>query len=232
MSPRRNKASLVSARLLSPSVRSLVLQLDGGPLSFRAGQWIDVHVTPTGGPEKRAYSIASAPGEPLELAVTAVEGGVVSPVLHALETGAVVEVDGPHGFFTRDEPELPALFVGTGTGLAPLRSMLTEALRGPHPPFTLLFGCRTQDDILWRAELEAWAARDPAFRLEITLSRPDEAWTGRRGYVQAHVPELARAMGGPHIFVCGLNRMVSEVRAVCKGELGYDRKRIHTERYD
>jgi CDP-4-dehydro-6-deoxyglucose reductase len=236
MSPRRNKASLVSARPLSPSVRSLALELEGGPLSFRAGQWVDVHVQAASGPEKRAYSIASAPWEPLlELAVTAVEGGVVSPVLHALEAGAQVEIDGPHGFFTRDEPALaqaPTLFVGTGTGLAPLRSMLAEALRGPHPPFTLLFGCRTQEDILWRDELEAWAARDPDFRLEVTLSRADDAWTGRRGYVQTHVEELARALGEPHVFVCGLNRMVSEVRAVCKGTLGYDRKRIHTERYD
>jgi ferredoxin-NADP reductase len=236
MSPRRNKASLVSARLLSPSVRSLALELEEGPLSFRAGQWVDVHVPTDRGSEKRAYSIASAPWEPhLELAVTAVEGGVVSPVLHALEAGQQVEIDGPHGFFTRDEPALaaaPTLFVGTGTGLAPLRSMLAEALRGPHAPLTLLFGCRTRDDILWREELEAWAARDPAFRLEVTLSRADDAWTGRRGYVQTHVEELARALWEPQVFVCGLNRMVSEVRGVCKGALGYDRKRIHTERYD
>jgi ferredoxin-NADP reductase len=196
MSPRRNKARLVAARMLSPSVRSLQLELEGGPLAFRAGQWVDVHVVAPGGPDKRAYSIASAPGAPLlELAVTAVEGGVVSPVLHAVELGAQLEVDGPHGFFTRDEPELaqaPALFVATGTGLAPLRSMLAEALAGEHSPFTLLFGCRTEDDILWREELETWAARDARFRLEVTLSRPDAGWSGRRGYVQTHVQELAR----------------------------------------
>jgi CDP-4-dehydro-6-deoxyglucose reductase len=236
MSPRRNKARLVAARLLSPSVRSLELEVEGGPLAFRAGQWVDLHVGTPHGPDKRAYSIASPPGAAqLELAVTAVEGGAVSPVLHALEPGASVEVDGPHGFFTRDEAELaaaPTLFVATGTGLAPLRSMLAEALRVPHPPFTLLFGCRTQDDILWRDELEGWAARDPDFRLEVTLSRADESWRGRRGYVQAHVAELARALGEPHVFVCGLNRMVSEVRTVCKTGLGYERKRIHTERYD
>jgi hypothetical protein len=52
------------------------------------------------------------------------------------------------------------------------------------------------------------------------------------GYVQTHVPELARALGEPHVFICGLNHMVSEVRAVCKSALSYDRKRIHSERYD
>jgi ferredoxin-NADP reductase len=217
-------------------VRSLGFALEEGPLSFRAGQWVDVHVTTPQGPEKRAYSIASDPREAtLELSVTRVDEGLVSPVLCDLPLGAEIEIDGPHGFFTRDEPLLtssPTLFVGTGTGLAPLRSMLSEALPREHPPLTLLFGCRSEADILWRSELEAWAAQYPNFRLEITLSRPDAGWRGRQGYVQTHVPELARALGAPQLFICGLNRMVSEVRAVCKQELGYDRKVIHTERYD
>lgn len=101
-----------------------------------------------------------------------------------------------------------------------------------HPPVALLFGVRTQEDILWREQLEAWAARDPRFQLAVTLSRPDQGWQGRAGYVQAHLRELSAALGEPHVFICGLSRMVSEVRAVCKGELGYDRKRIHSERYD
>jgi NAD(P)H-flavin reductase len=111
--------------------------------------------------------------------------------------------------------------------------MLTQLWPGPtHPPITLLFGVRSQADILWREELEQWAARDPQFKLEVTLSRPDAGWSGRVGYVQAHAAALARELGEPHVFICGLSRMVGEVRALCKGELGYDRKRIHSERYD
>ena len=60
----------------------------------------------------------------------------------------------------------------------------------------------------------------------------DPGWTGRTGHVQAHVVELAQALGDPHVFICGLSKMVSEVRALCKSELRYDRKRIHSERYD
>ncbi len=235
MTPARNKAHLASARQLSPSVRSLSFALEGGPLRFRAGQWVHVHLDTAKGPEKRAYSIASDPrAELLELAVTRVDEGSVSPVLCDLPVGREVTIDGPHGFFTRDEAALsaPSLFVATGTGLAPLRSMLSELLEAPHPPCTLLFGCRTEADILWRDELEGWARAHRDFRLEVTLSRPDASWQGRSGYVQTHVPELARALGEPHVFICGLNRMVSEVRTVCKSELGYDRKRIHSERYD
>jgi len=57
------------------------------------------------------------------------------------------------------------------------------------------------------------------------LSRPPATWRGRRGYVQSHVTELAGALR-PHVYVCGLNKMVSEVRRVLKQELGYDRRLI------
>lgn len=223
---------MVAARALSPSVQSLSLELPPD-FAFAAGQWLHLHVATAQGLEKRAYSIASGPGErPLELAVTNVPEGAVSPLLCALQEGASLRVDGPHGFFTRDDAQAPALFVGTGTGLSPLRSMLTELLAEPeHPPVTLLFGVRTQADILWRSQLESWT-RDPKFRLEVTLSRPDAGWTGRTGYVQNHVAELARALGEPHVFICGLSPMVGAVRAICKQDLGYDRKRIHSERYD
>lgn len=227
---------MVAARALSPSVRSVSLELSGEPLRFTAGQWLNVHVDTGEGLEKRAYSIASGPDERLvELAVTYVETGAVSPRLHTIDEGTEVLCDGPYGFFTREGAarEAPALFVGTGTGLCPLRSMLTEILASSdHPPITLLFGVRTQADILWCAQLEAWAAQDPRFRLEVTLSRPDAAWTGRTGYVQAHLAELARALGAPHVFICGLSPMVNAVRAQCKAELGLDRKCIHSERYD
>jgi len=239
MAQNDRRARIVATRALSPSVRSLLLEVEHDalrPFSFVAGQWVNVYVPVRDTLEKRAYSIASGPASSqVELAVTHVPEGVVSPVLHDLEVGAEIGLDGPHGFFTRAglAADVPLLFVGTGTGVCPLRSMLAELLADPaHPPVTLLFGARTERDILWREELEGWAARDPRFQLAVTLSRPDANWQGRRGYVQAHVAALARALGEPHVFICGLNRMVGEVRALCKSELGYDRKRIHSERYD
>ena len=247
-------------RQLSPSVRSLSLEAvdaslehaavgsvgaeplgvaagQPGPFQFTAGQWLNLHVrTPDGGTEKRAYSIASGPPAwPIELAVTHVIDGTVSPLLHAIRAGDELSCDGPYGFFTRegDVRRAPALFVGTGTGLSPLRSMLLDLLADPqHAPVTVLFGARTQADILWRDELHAAATRDPKIRIEVTLSRPDQDWRGRSGYVQAHVAELSAALVAPHVFICGLSPMVTEVRALCKAELGYDRKRIHSERYD
>jgi CDP-4-dehydro-6-deoxyglucose reductase, E3 len=232
----RKKAQIVGASMLSPSVRSLRIAPADGPLSFVAGQWVNVFMPTAAGTQKRAYSIASAPGDTaFELAITLVKDGELSPLLHALEVGQVLEMDGPHGFFTRTEEQraLPALYVATGTGLSPLRSMLlADAKLSQRAPTTLLFGCRSRADILWGDELRALARERPELRVEVTLSRADAAWPGCRGYVQAHVAELSRALGEPHVYICGLNHMVSEVRALCKGGLGYDRKRIHSERYD
>lgn len=230
----RRLLELVGARSLAPNVRELRLRVvEGAPLVYAAGQWLKLYL---GDGLDRDYSIASAsdpsrPGE-LELAVTLVEGGPGSQLLHAMPLGARVWSSGPSGFFVR-EPEhrgLPALFVATGTGLAPIRAMLQEELRSPAgPPLRLLFGCRTPADLLWRDELDAWAASRARFRWEATLSRPPEGWTGRSGYVQAHLHELVQ--GPAHVYVCGLSRMVGEVRAALK-RLGLDRRSIHSERYD
>lgn len=224
---------------LSPSVRGLVLACaDGAPLSFEPGQWVNLHVDVGGAIDKRAYSIASAPDvahpERFEIAVTRVESGHVSLALHAMAKGATLQMDGPHGFFTREGAEAePALFVGTGTGVCPLRSMLRRALEKPDgPPVALLLGARSEDEILYRDELEALAVARPRFSFHVTLSRAGETWLGRRGYVQAHVRELIDVAQKPHVYVCGLTDMVSEVRRVLKEDLGLDRKHIHSERYD
>ncbi|MET0384940.1 MAG: FAD-dependent oxidoreductase [Polyangiales bacterium] len=234
------KVEVLRAESLSPSVRSLVLACaDGAPLQYLPGQWINLQLDCAGVLDKRPYSIASAPSaehpERFEIAVTRVDPGRVSQSLHALQPGAVLELDGPYGFFSREGLEQePTLLVGTGTGVSPLRAMIEAELgsRADGPPLTLLFGCRTRDDLLYAGELEALAQAHPRFVYEPTLSRADDAWAGRRGYVQTHVAELVSTLGRPHVFVCGLSDMVNEVRVLLKETLGYDRKHIHTERYD
>lgn len=229
---------LVSARVLAPSVRELSFErVDGAPFPFTAGQWVSLVLPLPGGEGRRAYSIASAPdgSAGFALAVTLVAGGAGSAYLHALEPGAVLRVIGPQGFFTRDGRH-PTLFIGTGTGVTPLRSMLLDALaRGDTSPMTLLFGVRFAEDRIYADELAALAAKHPNVRFEVTLSRPTDAWTGRTGYVQTHVEELWRALaeqGSPHAYVCGLERMVGAVRDLLRKQMGVDRKSVHSERYD
>lgn len=231
--------------MLTHNVRELTI--DPGPaFSYVAGQWVSLRMALANGEfVSRAYSIASAPrGDGLfELAVTRVEGGPGSTRLHELEVGDTLEMTHAQGFFTLESFVRPILFVATGTGLTPLRAMLQAALAPEQEathPITILHGVRSEDDLLYADELRAIASRDEMrVRFEPTLSRPSERWSGRRGYVQSHVGELIEAFGAAKsdatdvdVYICGLNRMVKEVRAVLKGSLGFGRERIHSERYD
>ena len=233
---------LASSRNLTPSVRELVFErVDGRAIDFQPGQWVNLVLPLPSGELKRAYSIASAPGSArFELAVTKVTGGPASEFLHGLADRTTLRAIGPQGLFTRSPDDHdPSLFVATGTGVTPLRSMMQAALnRSPKAPLWLLFGARREEDILYRDEFQQWAQMHPRVRYEITLSQASASWAGRRGYVQEHVSQLfsdLRAKASPHaphVYVCGLERMVKIVRELVREKLGADRKHVHSERYD
>lgn len=233
---------LARARMISPNVRELGFErVDGAPFAFQAGQWASLVLPLAEGEARRAYSIASPPDGTgrFELAITKVDGGPGSTFLHALEPGATLRVIGPQGFFTRAPTAgHPSLFVGTGTGVTPLRSMIKDALaHGDKAPLTLLFGVRRPEDRLYVEELEELTAAHPQFRAIYTLSRPTPEWSGLTGYVQTHVTPLWRELEAhgsapPHVYICGLERMVGAVRDLLRKEMGVERKQVHSERYD
>ena len=242
MVPETFEIELTSTSTLAPSVRRLVFaRTDGRPLVFDAGQWLNLVLPLPGGEIRRAYSLASPPnGTPrFEFAVTAVTGGPGSSYLATLAPGAKLRAIGPQGFFTRQPVDpSPALMVATGTGVTPIFSMMQTAARTGSPtPMWLLLGVRREADLLYRKELEALAASSAAIRVHFTLSQGEPDWAGRRGYVQSHVPELWEGLrrlelGEPHLYVCGLERMVSAVRHLVRKEMGIPRERVHSERYD
>ncbi|MCL2722803.1 MAG: FAD-dependent oxidoreductase [Polyangiaceae bacterium] len=230
------------ARMISPSVRELSFErVDGAPFEFQAGQWVSLVLPLSEGEGRRSYSIASAPnqGSTFELAVTRVDGGPGSTYLHELREGSVLRALGPAGFFTRSpRAPHPALFVGTGTGVTPLRSMMLDAVRaGDSSPLWLIAGVRHEHDRLYQAEFEELTHTYPQIRVEYTISRARDDWTGRTGYVQTHVERLwhelsAKGNTVPHVYICGLERMVSAVRDLLRKQMGIDRKQVHSERYD
>jgi CDP-4-dehydro-6-deoxyglucose reductase len=230
-------AVLVRARPISPSVRELTF--DPGPgHAFVPGHWVTLFLDRGGDePLKRQYSVASAPRDDgtFDLAVTLVEEGPMSAFLHRAEIGTHVRMLPAQGLFVLEPMVRPVLMVATGTGLAPFRAMLQEieAKSVVAQPIYLLFGCRTEDEMIYREELDALAARLSHFTFVPTLSRAPETWPGRRGWVQTHLAELvSKTNVDVDVYVCGLTHMVKEVRRICREELGVDRKRLHIERYD
>lgn len=237
MPPPTFRARLVASRALTPNVKELTFErTDGAPFVFEAGQWVQI-VLPTAEPLRRSYSIASAPdGARFDLAVTLVKDGPGSTYLHAMQHGTELDFTGPQGFFTRPLASAPpSLFVATGTGVTPFRSMMRAAIAAKNDaPMWLLLGVRHEEDILYKDEFEAMAG--PSVRFMVTLSRGREDWSGMRGYVQTHVRPLYEALAAiapsPHVYVCGLERMIKAVRDLVRKDMGLPRQQVHSERYD
>lgn len=240
--PEAFEVRLVEASMMTPRVRRMVFERVGAPFHFLAGQWVQLFFPlqdEKGRPLKRAYSIASAPdGARFELAVTHVDEGPGSGFLHAMTVGQTLSARGPMGLFLRPlEAPAPALFIATGTGLAPFRSMVHDAVRaGRTEPLWVLFGVRTPGEVLWGDELRALEKSHPWFRLEVTLSRPPPEWTGRTGHVQQHVRALwedleAESATPPDAWMCGVKAMLDDVRGILREELALPRQRVHAESY-
>jgi CDP-4-dehydro-6-deoxyglucose reductase len=242
------EARLVSARALTPSVRELTFErLDGRAMTFEPGQWVNL-VLPVAVADasdiKRSYSVASPPDGTARfaIAVTRVQGGPGSTWLHEAQPGTTLPFIGPQGFFTRPAASTtPSLLVATGTGITPMRSMLLAAIAGgSRTAAWVLLGVRREADLLYGDELKALAAEHAFVRFEATLSQPPEGWAGRRGYVQTHARAMWEALsamgdGGsspPHVYVCGLERMVSSMRELLRKDMSLPRQQVHSERYD
>jgi ferredoxin-NADP reductase len=227
---------------------------------FAAGQFVSmVAQEPSGKSQTRAYSIASAPrGNEFDLCVNRVEGGFFSNLLCDLNEGDSVRFHGPHGFFLLRRPLTDSILIATGTGIAPILGF-TQSLFPDHGPnagsdlsggreIWMVFGTRYTTDVYYQNYFEKLAALHENFHYIATLSQPDEAWQGSRGYVQAFVEKIAaehaarsHAQAQPsvaegsgfdiHAYICGLNVMVAANRDVLK-KLGWQRKQIVFERYD
>ena len=228
------KATLIESREIAPEVRHFVFEAPGvEQLHFKPGQFVSFKEMLGGKKITRAYSIASLPsGNHFELCLNLVHDGNFSPYLFAMKPGDSVEMTDPLGFFVVRNPSKDAVFVATGTGIAPFRSMTPDYLNHPlAKDLRLIFGVRHESTIYYRDDFEALAQQHANFRFWPTLSRPEPSWGGRTGHVQLHILEAIGDRRDLDVYICGLKVMVDDVRAILK-EMGFDRKQIIFEKYD
>jgi ferredoxin-NADP reductase len=206
---------------------------------FVPGQWLSIrHSKPDGEEITRAYSIASPPhANQFALCLNRVQDGYMSNHLCSMREGEEISFQGPFGDFILHPPMRDTIFIATGTGIAPFRSMLhwlfetSASPRHENRGLWLLFGARTAPDLYYDNEFKALAKEHSNFHYVPTLSRAGDSWRGARGYVQEHVKEIVGTRSDMHAYVCGLDRMVSANRELLKS-LGWDRKSIRYEKYD
>jgi ferredoxin-NADP reductase len=230
---------LLRTQALSALTRHLEFEVKGVPrFGFVAGQWLSVKTNKPDGEEiTRAYSIASSPSENnrFALCLNRVQDGFMSNFLCDMKEGDEIRCQGPFGDFILRPPLRDTIFIATGTGIAPFRSMLHWLLADPtrhqNKQLWLVFGNRTEKDIYYHDEFLALAVKHANFHYLPTLSRGGPEWPGLRGYVQEHVPGIVQDRTDMHAYICGLDKMIKANREQLKG-LGWDRKSILYEKYD
>jgi len=226
--------------LLSEKTKHLEFEVQGVErFDFAAGQFVSVREPKADGKfVTRAYSIASGPrgNNVFELCLNRVEEGFMSNYLCDREVGELIHFHGPHGHFILGPEPRDTLFIATGTGVAPFRSMAewlyTHAGRNGSRNTRLVYGTRWPEDVYYMEQFDRMAAEHPNFHYEVTLSRPPEGWQRGKGYVQEQVRRIVNGRTDMEAYICGLNDMVSSVRTLFKDEMGWDKKQINFERYD
>lgn len=223
-----------SVRRETSSTRVVRVALDGHRFPYKAGQ-----VAAIGTADSRVpYSIASAPAESardgaLEFLIRVHPDGRWGSGFDVPRRGGRLHVRGPSGRFVlpEDPVETRVLFIAGGTGIAPLRAMIRQAvLTAMGLRMRLLYSARTPADFSYLKELRRMA-RAREIELTLTASREWSArWGGGRGRITAG--HLTPLVDDPATlcFVCGPAAMVDAVPVVLQG-LGIAKSRIRLEEW-
>ncbi len=212
------RARVEGIRNLTDDIKELRLRIiEPDTIIFKPGQYIQFQVPEYEQcPESvyRAYSIASAAHEPssITLVVTKVPEGLATTFIHeVLREEDEVSLNGPYGEFYLRESDREIFFVATGSGLAPIMSMLyqmaeEEISRGA----TLVFGDRHKKDLFYVEEIEGLKERLPNLKVILTLSRPqqDDRWEGERGRVTDVLEKIIKNGANKEAYLCGNPAMV------------------------
>ena len=213
---------------------------------FKPGQFVTLDLPIHEKPNKRwrSYSIASWPDgtNVYELLIVLLEGGAGTTYLfnHVTE-GSELTFRGAQGVFVLPEAiDKDLFFICTGTGIAPFRSMLNyiKLHNVDYQNMYLIFGCRTQKDLLYHEEMKALQNDLGNFTYMPTLSR--EEWDGHKGYVHSLYEEICnhnkeacedlQQVKPAKFYLCGWRAMIDDAKQKITA-LGYDRKSIHQELY-
>ena len=202
---------------LADDVMVLRLKLPANErLVYLAGQFIEFLLKRGA---RRSFSMASAPHEAelIELHVRRVAGGnFTEHVFTAMKERDILRFEGPLGvFFLREESERPIVFVASGTGFAPIKAVIQEALhKGVARPMTLYWGGRRPKDLYMNELPEKWAAEQANFKYVPVISDalPEDAWPGRTGFVHRAVMEDFPDLSGHQVYACGVPIMVDSAR--------------------
>ncbi|MFX1569552.1 MAG: flavin reductase family protein [Promethearchaeota archaeon] len=186
---------------------------------FRAGQYIGLIVEIDGVRTSRPFSIASSPNQSAyyELGIKRKENGFVSNyLLDRLKVGDIVEATGPLGelYYNQIFHGRDLVFIAGGSGITPFISMLRNIMeQNIKLNVWLLFGCLTEEDILFKKKLDDIQSRRSNIKIQYILSEPGSGWNGARGFISKDkILETIRAIKDKFFYIVGNRAMYSFIK--------------------
>ena len=185
-------------------------------LQFLAGQYLDFLLKDG---TRRSFSMANAPhdDEFVQLHVRHVPGGhFTEHIFGAMKERDILRIEAPLGsFFLRDDSSKPIVFVASGTGFAPIKAIIESAFNnGDEREMRLYWGGRRPRDLYLLELAQQWAQQHANFSFIPVASeaRPEDAWTGRTGFVHRAVMEDLPDLSAHQVYACGVPAMIEAAR--------------------
>lgn len=210
-SPSQQKATITKKLQLSPHVYHFTVQ-STNPITFTPGQYATFLIDDQ---TRRQYSFAAPCINPkeFEIVVDLTPMGPGSKFFMEINERDTVHVLAPLGTFHLDTPTNSIVFVATGAGIVPFRTMIEEYLTsGGKQEITLIWGLRHEEDIFWIDLLDSWKKLYPNFGYFIVLSKPGDAWQGKTGHVTEHIREEIPSFETHTFYLCGNRHMIRDVK--------------------
>lgn len=215
--------------------------LNGDNFIFYPGQFIALDLLSTNGEKiRRSYSISNYDKKEkiIELVITFIENGNGSNFLCSLKEGSVLTAIGPRGnFLFKKENPGRHILVGTGTGIVPYKSMLTEIsnfLNDEKNSCILIQGVKFREDIIFREDFEKLSNDKKNFLFKVYLSRENNHEEKKSyesfGYVQDYFKELNLNAKRDTIYLCGNPYMIEDSINILS-EINFSKEKIVTEKY-
>jgi CDP-4-dehydro-6-deoxyglucose reductase, E3 len=213
---------VMSLEKKSDDVMVVKLQLPANDvMQFHAGQYVDFLLRDG---DRRSYSMANAPhtlvaGSPaIELHIRHMPGGKFTDhVFGAMKEKEIQRIEGPQGsFYLREDSNKPIVLLASGTGFAPIKAMLEHMQhKGITRPTRLYWGGRRPGDLYLHDWVQAQLAAMPhvTYIPVVSDALPQDAWTGRTGFVHLAVLQDSPNLSGYEVYACGAPIVVDSARA-------------------
>ena len=204
-------------KLISAADDVTIVQLRmpiGQRAKFKAGQFLEV-MMPNG--QKRSYSLANAPSaDTIELHIRHVpQGKFSSEYLPSLKVGDILNIEFPKGDFYLRPGNSPIILLASGTGFAPIQSILTVLEKNDQIGLaTLYWVARSKKDLYALDKIKKIQESHPEFRFIPVLSEPTESdnWQGRQGFVHQAVLDDFESLENHMVYACGAPIMVQSAK--------------------